>query len=138
MKKVIDIQPKNMDVVLLIARIGIAGFMLTHGLPKLGMLFSDEPVMFPGILGMSPVLSLSLAVFAEVVCSILVLLGVVTRFAVIPLITTMLVAVFYFHLNDPFTSQEPGLLYLVVYMMLLVAGSGRYSIDRLLLSKASK
>jgi len=135
MKKIINIRPINIDAVLLIARIAIATLMLTHGIPKLEKLFSGEAIAFPSILGMGAVLSLSLAVFAEALCSVLVLLGLATRLAVIPLIITMLVAVFHIHTNDPFAKQELGLHFLLVYIMLFIAGSGKYSLDRLLLAK---
>lgn len=137
MKKILDVQPLSMDSVLLVARVAIAALMLVHGLPKLVMLFSGEPIAFPGIMGMSPEISLFLAVFSEVVCSLAILFGIGTRLAVLPLIATMLVAVFYFHLSDPFSSKEPGLLYLVVYVLLFIMGSGKYSADKLLLEKTS-
>ena len=117
------------STVLLFARISIAALMLTHGIPKLGMLLSGEPVQFMSVMGMSPQVSLGLAVFAEVICSVLLLAGLGTRLAVIPLIVTMLVAVFIIHANDPFTAKEPGLQYLLVYFMLFILGAGRYSLD---------
>ncbi len=123
------------DIVLLIARIGIAALMLTHGIPKLMMLFSGQPINFPPVMGMSAALSLSLTVFAEVFCSLLLLFGFATRIAVIPLIITMLVAVLIIHGADPFAVKEPGLQYLLVYTVLLFAGSGKYSLDGLLQSK---
>lgn len=135
MKKILNPNAFNLDGVLLIARIGIAALMLVHGIPKLGMLLSGEPVAFPGVMGMSPELSLIMAVFAEVVCSILLLVGLGTRLAVIPLIFTMLVAVFYIHAADPFAMQELGLHYLLVYILLLFAGSGRYSLDKVVAAK---
>ena len=135
MKKILNIQPLYVDSVLLIARVVIAALMLVHGLPKLVMLFSGEAIAFPGVLGMSPEISLLLAVFSEVLCSILILFGLGTRLAVLPLTMTMLVAVFYFHLGDPFSSKELGLHYLLVYVLLFVTGSGKYSVDRLLLEK---
>jgi putative oxidoreductase len=49
--------------------------------------------------------------------------------AVIPLIVTMLVAVFHIHASDPFTKQELGLFYLAGYVILFFTGSGKYSID---------
>lgn len=137
MKKILNIQPLYMDSGLLIARVAIAVLMLVHGLPKLAMLVSGETISFPGILGMSPEVSLFLAVFSEVVCSLLILFGLGTRLAVLPLIVTMLVAAFYFHLGDPFSSKEPGLLYILVYVLLLVTGSGKYSLDRLVVEKIS-
>ena len=86
-------------------------------------------------MGMSPALSLTLAVFAEVICSLLLLFGLGTRLAVIPLIVTMLIAVFFIHGADPFAKQELGLHYLLVYLLLLFAGSGRYSLDKVLTAK---
>ena len=135
MKKIINPNAFNLDGVLLIARVGIAVLMLVHGIPKLGMLFSGDPITFPGIMGMSPALSLTLAVFAEVICSLLLLFGLGTRLAVIPLIVTMLIAVFFIHGTDPFAKQELGLHYLLVYLLLLFAGSGRYSLDNVLTAK---
>lgn len=120
------------DTALLIARLGIAALMLVHGIPKMVMLFSGAPLQFPSVMGMSVELSLSLTVFAEVVCSLLLIAGFATRLATIPLIITMLVAVFVIHGADPFAKQEPALYYLLVYVVLLFAGSGRYSIDYLL------
>jgi putative oxidoreductase len=123
------------DIGLLIARVGIAALMLTHGIPKLAMLLSGAPIQFPPVMGMSAELSLGLAVFAEVVCSLFLLAGFATRLATIPLVITMLVAVLGIHAADPFAKQEPALHYLLVYVVLLFAGSGKYSFDYLLQGK---
>lgn len=137
MKKIITATPSAnaLHSALLICRIGIGLLMLTHGVPKLMMLFSGAPVQFPGLLGMSPELSLGLAVFAEVICSIFLIAGFATRIAVLPLIVTMLVALFIVHGADPFGKQEPSLQYLLVYVILLFTGSGKFSIDYLLQAK---
>jgi putative oxidoreductase len=126
------------DIALLTARIGIATLMLTHGIPKLVMLFSGAPVQFPPLLGMTAQTSLALTVFAEVFCSIFILTGFATRLATIPLIITMGVALLTVHAADPIAMKEPALQYLLVYVVLLFAGSGRYSIDYLLQSKGAK
>jgi putative oxidoreductase len=123
------------DIALLVARTGIAAFMLTHGIPKLLMFLSGAPVQFPPVMGMSPELSLGLAVFAEVFCSVLLLAGFATRLAVIPLIITMVTALVFIHAADPFAKQELVFQYLLVYLVLLFAGSGRFSIDYLLQGK---
>jgi len=119
------------DVALLLARVGIAALMLSHGLPKLSMLFSSAPVQFPSVMGLGSGVSLSLAVFAEVLCSVLILVGFKTRLATIPLIITMLVAALLIHGNDPLATREPSLQYLLAFVVLLFAGSGRYSLDHL-------
>ena len=126
------------DIALLMARTGIAILMLTHGIPKLLMLISGAPIQFPSVMGLSAELSLTLAVFAEVICSIFLLAGFATRLAAIPLAITMIVAAFLVHAADPFARQEPALQYLLVYLILLFAGSGKYSIDYWLQKKALK
>ena len=118
----------SVNIAILVLRVGIAVLMLVHGLPKLMTLVSGEPVQFPALIG-TPAISLGLAVFAEVICSILILMGLATRLATIPLIITMLVAVLYIHGADPFAKQEMGLHYLIGYVVLLLTGSGRYSLD---------
>jgi len=137
MKKILSVNKAatTTDIALLVARIGIAVLMLTHGIPKMMMLFSGTPVQFPTVMGMSAELSLGFAVFSEVICSVLILAGFATRLAAIPLIITMLVAVGIIHAADPFGKQEPGLQYLLVYVVLLFAGSGKFSIDYLLQGK---
>lgn len=132
-----SIYKSQVDIVLLILRIGVAGLMLTHGLPKLQMLLAGGEIQFPGVFGLSPILSLALAVFAEVFCSIFILFGLGTRLATIPLIITMLIAVFLIHINDPFANQELGLLYLLLYLPLLILGGGKFSLDEILVSNKS-
>ena len=116
MKRIFNVAqaPNPTDIALLIARTGIAALMLTHGIPKLLMLLSGAPIQFPPVFGMSAEISLSLAVLAEVVCSIFLLIGFATRLAVIPLAITMLVAVFSIHASDPLSVKESGLHYLLV------------------------
>lgn len=140
MKKILSVNKAAAitDIALLVARLGIAALMLTHGIPKLIMLLSGAPVQFPPVIGMSAELSLGLAAFAEVFCSILLLAGFATRLATIPPIITMLVAVVFIHAADPFAKQEPALQYLLAYVVLLFAGSGKYSIDYLLQGRRFK
>lgn len=118
------------DLAILILRVSIGILMLTHGLPKLAMLLSGE-INFPGLFGMPPALSLTLAVFAEVFCSILLIFGLTTRLTTIPLMFTMAVAVLIIHGDDPFSKKELGLLYLLAYVVIFLYGSGKYALDKI-------
>jgi putative oxidoreductase len=120
-----------LNVWLVFLRLGVSGFMLTHGIPKLQKLMRGD-MEFPDPIGLGPAFSLILTTFAEAFCSVLILLGLATRLATIPLIITMLVAVFVIHADDPFVRQEMGLLYLLIYLTLLVIGPGKYSVDRMI------
>ena len=74
-------------------------------------------------------MSLALTVFAEVLCSGLLMVGLFTRLATMPLLITMLVAVFIVHGADPLGKKEPALLYGLVYATLFFTGPGKYSVD---------
>lgn len=119
------------EVGLLIIRLMAGGMMLTHGIPKLLRFFGDDPIKFADPFGLGPVVSLSLAVFAEVFCSVLIILGFKTRLATIPLMVTMLTAAFYAHWNDPFGKKELPLLFFTVFLAILIFGGGKYALDSL-------
>lgn len=117
---------------LLIARIvGGATMLIAHGLPKLTT-FSEKSSTFPDPLGIGSSTSLALAVGAEVGCALLLILGLFTRAALVPLIITMVVAFFLVHGADPFARRELAFLYLGLYLALFVTGAGRFSLDALI------
>ena len=125
------INPSQIHLALLLLRIVVACTMLFHGLPKLEKLLNGN-FAFRDPIGIGSGPSLVLAVFAEVGCSVLILVGLGTRLATIPLIITMLVAGFIAHADDPITKKDLILLYLLIYSVLLLLGSGKYSIDHML------
>ncbi len=121
-----------LNILVLLLRISIAAFMITHGWPKLSKLMAGGEIQFGDPIGLGPGISLILTVFAEFFCSILLAIGLGTRLATIPLMITMLVAAFIAHGADPFRQKEVALLYLLIYLTLFVTGSRKYSIDYLL------
>lgn len=114
---------------LLFLRVMVGVFMMTHGFGKLKMLMGPGEIQFADPIGIGVELSLVLAVFAEFFCSILLILGLGTRLATIPLMITMLVAGFVVHRADPFQVKEFALLYGVVFTALFITGPGRFSFD---------
>lgn len=118
------------NIILLITRVGLGISMLTHGYPKLINLleFSSE---FADPFGIGPTLSLALTVFSEFLCSLLITLGLWTRWALIPLLITMLTAAFIIHGGDPFGKKEMAIIYAIAYLLLFITGPGDYSIDHL-------
>lgn len=117
---------------LLFLRLAVAAMMLTHGIPKLQGLLAGGEIKFGDPIGIGVAPSLYLAIFAEVGCSILLILGLGTRLALIPLIITMIVAAFIVHAQDDFGTKEMSLHYLAVFVFLIFTGPGRYSFDSLL------
>lgn len=117
------------DIGLLVFRTVFGGLMLIqHGYPKLTN-FSDKAGSFPDPLGVGTELSLALAVSAEFFCALLVIIGLATRVAAIPLIFTMAIAAFYIHGADPLGDKEMALLYGTAFLTLFLSGPGRLSLD---------
>ncbi|REC44049.1 DoxX family protein [Chryseobacterium pennipullorum] len=120
------------DIVLLVVRVFVGFAMLSHGFPKLQMLLEGGKIEFFDFLGLGPQISLILTVFAEFVCSILLILGLFTRVALGFLIFTMAMAAFVVHGADPFEKREMALTYLSVYLLLMVIGAGKISVDHMI------
>ena len=97
--KLVASDRKHLDGALLFLRLFIGGMMLSHGWAKLASF------------------------------STLLIFGLMTRLAALPLMFGMLMAFFVIHGADPFAVRELPLLYLGVYVFLLWGGAGSYSLD---------
>lgn len=135
MRKLIDwitntgMSDRRVSIGLLWLRIGIGGFMLAfHGWGKLAN-FGERWGKFGDPIGLGPHVTLILAVLAEFFCSIAIIFGFMTRLAAIPPLIAMLVAAGIVHADDPWNKQEFALLYAIPYLALILAGSGKYSLD---------
>ena len=122
---------------LLILRVGIGGYMMTHGWGKLQMVLDGNLDTFGDPVGLGSSTSLILATGAEFFCALLVVIGLGTRYAAMPVVFTMGVAAFLIHRNDPWTmgpglSKEPALLFLIPFLALIFTGAGRFSLDALI------
>lgn len=124
---------------LLVLRIVAGAFMLlNHGSGKLTRLLGDGPVKFSDPIGIGPEASLALAAFAEVFCSVLVIIGFATRISAIPLIITMMVAAFIAHAGDPLGDKELPLLFAAIFISIAMTGAGKYSVDNLIYKNQGK
>ena len=131
-----DSQEKIKDLGLLLLRVSFGASMLFgHGLGKMAKLFSEDPIKFADPFGFGPGATLALVVLAEVLCAILLILGLFTRAAAIPLIITMAGALIIVHWSDPFVRQEKAILFGMTFLFLLLNGAGRYSLDQLIYKK---
>lgn len=104
---------------------------MTHGLPKL-MGYTEMLQRFGDPIGLGVEISLILAIFAELVCSFLVAIGLFTRLAAIPPMITMFVAFLIVHAADPFGRKELAFLYLGMFLVVFLLGPGRFSLSRFL------
>lgn len=123
----------KVSALLLAARVIFGLLLASHGWQKLAG-FSAMAPQFPDPLGMGSELSLGMAVFGELVCSVAFIFGFLTRLAVIPMIFTMIVAFVMVH-GGSVAEGELAFLYLVVFVLLFLAGPGRYSADGFIAKK---
>jgi putative oxidoreductase len=117
------------DLGLALLRIVPSLLMITHGFPKFKNLISGD-IKFIDPIGIGDAPSLILAVIGELVCPILIIIGYKTRWAALPAAITMAIAAFIVHEADPFEKKELALLYLTFFVVILMVGPGKYSIDK--------
>lgn len=117
------------DAGLLLLRIFAGAGLLTHGYPKFQKVINGD-MQFGDPIGLGQATSLHLSAFAEFVCAILIILGLLSRLACIPLIINMATAVLIVHAADDFATKELATLYLGMFLTLFCTGPGRYSVDR--------
>jgi putative oxidoreductase len=116
----------------LILRLGLGIIMLAaHGYDKIQN-FSKYSTAFADPFHLGSKVSLSMDIFAEFFCSCLIILGLFTRLACIPLIIAMSVALFNAHHGDAFGNGERAALFLTGYISLLFIGPGKVSVDKLI------
>ena len=124
-------KPVSLDFGLLLFRLVVGGLMMVlHGWPKLAN-FGERMGRFSDPLGIGSTASLAGAVTAEFFCSLLLMAGLFTRAALIPLIFTFVIICFVVHGDDPAKEKENALLFLVSYVVLFFTGAGKYSLDEL-------
>lgn len=116
---------------ILILRLGLGTMVAFHGYTKL-MKFSSLSQTFSDPFHIGHTASLSLVIFAEFFCGALVVLGLLTRFACIPLVIAMFVALYFSHHMQIFAEGEKAALYLTGFITLLFVGPGKVSVDRLI------
>lgn len=97
---------------------------------------------FPAVLGLGSATCLTLMIIIELVCSLFIMVGFLTRISTIPPIVSMIAAEYYI-LHDmlPQTSAygldstQPGylpIMFIGVYLFILLAGPGKISLDYLI------
>lgn len=118
------------DSATLFMRIFVGAMMLTHGIGKLQN-YNAIVNAFPDPLRISSAASFTLITLAEVGCSVLIVMGLFTRLATLPLIFGMYVATFLAFPDKSFAEGELSFVYMGIYIMLLISGGGKYALDAL-------
>ena len=119
------------DLASLVLRIGFGVLMIPHGTFKFTS-FDEIVGEFMSFLGLGSAASLWLVIVVEIGCSVFLIMGLVTRLAIIPLLITAVVIVFVAHHGDILGEAAAGFYYLLAYTAILLLGPGKYSVDYLI------
>ena len=128
--------PPSADLGLLVLSIGVGlSLFLKHGLEKIEH-YSRMAAHFPDPLHIGSHATLLFSLLSDSICSILVALGLFTRWAALVIFINTLAAwslvhhfLFFGHGGD---HGELVVLYIVSSLALLLAGAGKCSLDRML------
>lgn len=111
---------------LLFLRVSAALLLLQiHGLPKL-LNWSTELQRIEDPFGLGPTLTLAMAVFAEVLCPILLILGIFARLACLPVLAVLGVALLMVHPEWTLEEAQFAWLYTVLFAGLAITGPGAW------------
>lgn len=132
MKKLLSIHYSTaaFNFAMLLHRLVFGILMMSHGYNKL-IHFSEKKAEFMNFMGMGSTFSLLLVIFAEFFCALFISIGLFTRLTVVALIICMAVALFKAHDGDVFGDGSSATLYLTAYIVLLLLGPGKISVDGL-------
>ncbi|WP_299521010.1 DoxX family protein [Winogradskyella sp.] len=122
------------DLTLLLFRVLVSLSMInTHGMKKL-LDFEGTVAHIPDPIGVGGEVSAIIAIIANIVAPIFVILGLGTRLAILPIISVTLMGFFIVHGNDPWSVKDVPLMYSLAYLALFFLGAGKYSLDYKLFS----
>lgn len=113
------------DLGLLFLRGSGALFLLwVHGLPKL-LNYSEQLKLIEDPFHLGAHVTLLLAIFAEVLCPLLIIAGVLVRLACLPILAVLLIAMVVVHPEWTLLEGQFGWLLLIIFTSVLIAGPGR-------------
>ena len=119
------------NTAMLLLRIVAAGLMLKHGYDKM-VHFEETASHMMNFMGIGSKATTALLIFAEFFCSLMVIIGLFTRLACIPLIIAMTVALVKAHNADFLGEGQMAALYLLCFTVLLFTGPGKVSVDSMI------
>lgn len=123
-------QSKAYSLFLLALRIVFGLLLIRHGIEKF-INYTDLCFTFPDPIGYGKDLALILVIFAELCCGLAFMLGLLYRLTMIPIIIVMGTAFFYIHEGN-IASGELAFSYLILFIIMYIAGPGKYSVDAII------
>ncbi|MGF6899667.1 DoxX family protein [Paraburkholderia sp. GAS348] len=119
---------RTADAALLFLRVAASVLVLiVHGLPK-AMHYTSQLAAIEDPLHLGKTLTLSFAIFAEVLCPVLMIAGIATRLAALPIIVISLMALTLVHPEWTLDQAQFAWMLLILFGTIVIGGAGRYRV----------
>ena len=123
---------KRFNITLLVFRVLLSlSLVNTHGLKKV-IHFEETLQHIPDPIGIGSELSAYIAIFSNIICPAFIIMGLFTRPFILPIVSTTLIGFFIVHGQDPWPIRDVPFMYSLSFLVLLVLGPGKYSVDQLI------
>lgn len=120
---------EQLSLAILFLRVFIGIMMIPYGWGKITDFDRYAENFFDDPIGIGHLPSLILTIFAQIICSVFLIIGFRTRISAIILAFNMAVATKY-HFYDPFSVKALPTLFLGIYITIIMLGGGRYTLDK--------
>lgn len=121
----------------LFLRLFIGIMLIQFGVRQLSLFYELNDI-FPSVLGMSNETSLIVMISVEIICSLFIMVGFLTRLMIIPPFIAMIMAEYYIlaeqcsQVVNLLSWQQQGylpIMFLGIYFFLILVGPGKISVD---------
>lgn len=120
----------------LFLRLFVGVMMMQFGLRQIAC-FDQSVACFPAVAGMSPATSMTVLIVIEILCSLFIMCGFLTRVMTIPPFIAMIIAEYFLLNTSPEASymiswNQPGylpMMFMGIYFFILLVGPGKISVD---------
>jgi putative oxidoreductase len=109
---------------------------LVHGFKKIGVGVAQAENI-PNPLHLPDVFNNAFAIAANIIFPFFVLIGFFTRVSTLPTLAVTLTGYFVVHWNDALPEKDTPFIYSLIFLIILILGPGKYSIDNSICKKLS-
>jgi putative oxidoreductase len=102
--------------------------IIVHGLKKTGI-GASEAELIPNPLHISQHLNEYFVIGVNLIAPVFIIIGLLTRLAIIPVLAVILTGLFVLPWNDALLVNDVPFIYSAVFLLILILGPGKYSID---------
>ena len=129
------VSAQQFNLAMLFFRVFVSLEMIgVHGLKKVGI-GVEHKENIPNPLNLPHELNDALAISANIFFPFMVFVGLCTRLATLPSLAVTMTGYFVVHAHDSLLEKDTPFIYSVCFLLILILGPGKYSIDNILTKK---